>query len=733
MDIKDELNEMLASLQNNSKSVASHKPDSNSEPKINKTLPTDKMSVDDLINVLSASKPAPKKEPEPKKKTTSTANIPSELLNILNTGTMKKPVVPTNNKPQKHTVPEENNAAKTTVSNPVIKEISPLPDKPQKKYTPETHTDKNSDFVNKNEAADTKSTLNTDIPTDTSKEATVEISPPVTTVIEEKVVLNNTQNEIPDENIQPIIQPEIADESETAPLPQLKKKKSKKIVINHDLPDYEALRKESLGLNETVIEESIIVNEEPKMDEPNKDDTASETYNANESNNIPKAFAQESSESNNVFNSSEIEEEFPPKKNAQKFGLFSKFKSAINKNKNHNDDINEEEASENEAEITIAEDNVSEEAESDNSVNDNINSEDAPLEYTYEELDSLPTNELIDAVLGKDNGITDSVSNQEYDDSENTYTETSNEAVAYDDTAEEKTDISVSDTDQSEEPENNDSEATEEKADEININVEPPKAKNPVIAFLENVLNENPEEISDAKKSDSDYDDIDVSVSGKSKFKKHFYSFVGILLFVFAIVGFTFSVGEGIKFARRFTSGEDKKSEYINTIYPAVIMDIEAFNSPSELSSDQIITASTWAFIMSGDIEKYEHTLDMVSVPAVDIEKYATELFGTNLPSIEHHTVGSGDVKFYYNADSKSYNIPVNPVMFSYKPDISAISKNGDIHTVEVKYIQETPSWMSNTTKYSKVYAKIVKFKLRKTETNYTINSMEVISVNSIN
>ena len=397
-------------------------------------------------------------------------------------------------------------------------------------------------------------------------------------------------------------------------------------------------------MNETVIEESIIVNEEPKMDEPNKDDTASETYNANESNNIPKAFAQESSESNNVFNSSEIEEEFPPKKNAQKFGLFSKFKSAINKNKNHNDDINEEEASENEAEITIAEDNVSEEAESDNSVNDNINSEDAPLEYTYEELDSLPTNELIDAVLGKDNGITDSVSNQEYDDSENTYTETSNEAVAYDDTAEEKTDISVSDTDQSEEPENNDSEATEEKADEININVEPPKAKNPVIAFLENVLNENPEEISDAKKSDSDYDDIDVSVSGKSKFKKHFYSFVGILLFVFAIVGFTFSVGEGIKFARRFTSGEDKKSEYINTIYPAVIMDIEAFNSPSELSSDQIITASTWAFIMSGDIEKYEHTLDMVSVPAVDIEKYATELFGTNLPSIEHHTVGSGAV-----------------------------------------------------------------------------------------
>ena len=152
-------------------------------------------------------------------------------------------------------------------------------------------------------------------------------------------------------------------------------------------------------------------------------------------------------------------------------------------------------------------------------------------------------------------------------------------------------------------------------------------------------------------------------------------------------------------------------------------MDIDAFSSPSELSSEQIINASVWSFVISDDIEKYEHTLDMVSVPAVDIEKYATDLFGSDIPQIEHKTVGSGDVKFYYNADSKSYNIPVNPV----------ISKNGDIHTVEVKYIQETPSWMAEKTKYTEVYAKVTKFKLRKTENGYNINSVEVISINSVN
>ena len=52
---------------------------------------------------------------------------------------------------------------------------------------------------------------------------------------------------------------------------------------------------------------------------------------------------------------------------------------------------------------------------------------------------------------------------------------------------------------------------------------------------------------------------------------------------------------------------------------------------------------------------------------------------------------------------------------------------------IEVKYIQETPSWMAEKTKYTEVYAKVTKFKLRKTENGYNINSVEVISINSVN
>ncbi len=719
MDIKDELNEMLASFQSKSKD----KPDSNNTNKAKNTIPADKMSVDDLINVLSASKPTPKKEPEVKKKNASTANIPSDLLNILNTGTMKRPIVP-----QKKS---QSTATQTIHTPPVVKEALKAETVTKKEVTTEiptvkekiTHTiaeEKKIEPVNNVEAPLQKK-AEPDIPKIIKEAEEIKSAP---TVIEEQVISNPI---LESEDTAAIFSPESKQnkEEEKTTVPPLKKKK--KIVINHDLPDYEALRNEALGKSESIIEESIIVNEEVNAAEPIEEApeiTETPVQPEKIETNAEEAIQEENIAENNVFSSSEIEAEFLLEESMQKTGLFSKFRSAMNKKKKQ---IEEEQSEE--KEITADEEaQITEEPPQEENVipadETNTTLEEIPLEFDYEHVDEIPTNELIDAVLGKDNGITDSVSEPtDIQQEENTESNPVSSGI---------TDNSYTDISEAVQSET-ESETEEKASEEININIEPPKAKNPVIAFLENVLNENPEEISDIKKSKSEADDIDISVSGKSKFKKHFYSVIGVLLFVFAVIGFTFSVGEGIKFAQKFTSGEDKKSEYINTVYPAVIMDIDAFSSPSELSSEQIINASVWSFVISDDIEKYEHTLDMVSVPAVDIEKYATDLFGSDIPQIEHKTVGSGDVKFYYNADSKSYNIPVNPVIFSYKPYISAISKNGDIHTVEVKYIQETPSWMSEKTKYTEVYAKVTKFKLRKTENGYNINSVEVISINSVN
>lgn len=444
--------------------------------------------------------------------------------------------------------------------------------------------------------------------------------------------------------------------------------------------------------------------------------------------------------------SSISEEEQKESSHSEKGGIFKKFRKIFDKGSESDDSYDDEDKEEPESSDEIETEDYSDE---NNSADEVKNTED----YTLEELETLTTNELIDAVLGEDNGITNTKSSEEklsesnVDETESTLNidevqksdeEFSSEIVPaideplIDETAE--SGESPENTEIAEDVkviEQNDNSAENSN---INIDVEPSaKKKGRIISALENILDESPKELEDAKVQDVEDDDIDVSISNKSKFKKHLYAILGIVLFGFAIIGFTFSVGEGIKRVRSFTAGEDKKDGFIDTVYPAVIMDIDSFESPSELASDRIITAAIWSLILSDDIDNYEQNLDMVSVPAVDIEKYAANLFGSDIPEIEHQTVGSGDVKFYYNADTKSYNIPVNPIVFSYYPDITSVSKNGDTYSVEVEYIQDKPSWMISEKNAGREVSKVAKYKLKKSDSGYMINSVEITSINSIN
>ncbi|MDE5946794.1 MAG: hypothetical protein K2G63_05795 [Oscillospiraceae bacterium] len=256
--------------------------------------------------------------------------------------------------------------------------------------------------------------------------------------------------------------------------------------------------------------------------------------------------------------------------------------------------------------------------------------------------------------------------------------------------------------------------------------------------IFNNILNESSEEIAKEKaeepEPDEDYiredDDSEDYESRPKGAKKTFSAVFGVIVFVFAVIGVISVVGFGIKYVRSFTDGENRQSEFIDAVYPAVIMDIEAFQNGSDLPSGQVITASVWKLIMSGDIERYDRTFDIISVPAVDIEAVATKLFDTEFYSLEHQTVGSGDLKFYYNEESKTYNIPAKPMLFSYKPSISALSKDGDIYTVEVDYIQEQPSFMKEHSKFDADVSKTVKFRLKLQDNDYSILSMQIINVN---
>ena len=178
-----------------------------------------------------------------------------------------------------------------------------------------------------------------------------------------------------------------------------------------------------------------------------------------------------------------------------------------------------------------------------------------------------------------------------------------------------------------------------------------------------------------------------------------------------------------------FTSGEVKKDGFTEVIYPVVIMDIESFNEPSELSSEQIITASIWSIIMDDEkVSKYPLNAggDTISISAYDVEAQAVELFGPDHKPFEHTTVGPVESKFFYDTDTSSYNVKIKPITFTYEPEIKSIVKSGDSYTVSVDYIDELPSWME------KSVAKTVEFHLTEQSSGkYRIDSMNIKSVKS--
>ncbi|MDE5620221.1 MAG: hypothetical protein K2I80_06845, partial [Ruminococcus sp.] len=211
------------------------------------------------------------------------------------------------------------------------------------------------------------------------------------------------------------------------------------------------------------------------------------------------------------------------------------------------------------------------------------------------------------------------------------------------------------------------------------------------------------------------------NVSSAEKLKKGRYAIPALLCIVLAIIGVIAIVSTLIS---NVGGGKD---DFEKAVYPAVIINIHSFDSPSELMSDQIISAAIWSVVIDNKkLSEYNEIMSAVNIPAADVEKFAVELFGEDIPELNHTTVGSAESKFYYNKEAESYNVPIKPDTFTYLPEVTSVFKRDGKYIVNVDYIEEHPEWMD------KSVSKTVQFRLSKNDDGgYKINSMTVISESS--
>lgn len=212
----------------------------------------------------------------------------------------------------------------------------------------------------------------------------------------------------------------------------------------------------------------------------------------------------------------------------------------------------------------------------------------------------------------------------------------------------------------------------------------------------------------------------------KQSFKRNAYFAVGIIVSVMAVIGFIFSVNFIAGVVKNVADNTAQKNEFAKFVYPMVIIDPASFDSASQLSSETVLTAAIWDIILYEDKDKYPQEYGVMTVPEIDVELHATNLLGTGLV-FDHKDLGAAELTFYYDAENKSYNVPVSPSYFPYSPYVETIKRSGDNYSLKVGYVSPHPAWLGTNKDETPQPDKYMEYVVHKNGNDYTLIAIKEI------
>lgn len=208
--------------------------------------------------------------------------------------------------------------------------------------------------------------------------------------------------------------------------------------------------------------------------------------------------------------------------------------------------------------------------------------------------------------------------------------------------------------------------------------------------------------------------------------KKRLLLALGIFICVMSIIGIIASVHTASDWFRAFADNTQQKNEFAKFIYPVVICDPPPFDKSVNLRNDTMLTAAIWDIILYADKSKYNAEFDNITVPALEVERRAIELFGQGL-SFRHESIMGADVQFYYDEEINSYRIPATPKYFTYSPHIESVTRVGERYTLLVGYVSPTPAWVVLTEEEASPPEKYAEYIVSKRGDDFTLLAINQI------
>ncbi len=216
------------------------------------------------------------------------------------------------------------------------------------------------------------------------------------------------------------------------------------------------------------------------------------------------------------------------------------------------------------------------------------------------------------------------------------------------------------------------------------------------------------------------------SVTGEAaeKKKEKRFEFLGIAMFIFAVIGVIATLYFGTVGVINLVNQKGLKEKIQEEVYPLVVTDVPAFDSIDKLDSKTVVQAGIWHFIMnSSDMDKYQKdAYGNLTVPQVDIEVHIKQLFGDNV-EITHQMIPDTDFYIPYDEENQCYLIPEDPQILPYAPKVLSVSKLGEEYQARVGYILPGPFWDLDRYKQDEPN-KVMVYNLKKVDGRYIVSSV---------
>lgn len=174
------------------------------------------------------------------------------------------------------------------------------------------------------------------------------------------------------------------------------------------------------------------------------------------------------------------------------------------------------------------------------------------------------------------------------------------------------------------------------------------------------------------------------------KRKYRIFVALGVFVLIMAVIGTVATVRFSVQLVQDIANQRALKDEFTVMLFPVVIVDPPEFDSPESLQSMTIISASVWKIILTGETGHYEKNLGTMTIPAIDVEASARSIFGYGYDII-HQTIDDIQIVFEYYPETNSYVVPESPRYVTYTPEVTEITRVGELYTLKVSYMIPSP------------------------------------------